>query len=310
MSDQDAKSSRVKIHFGASSSSALSIKKRARPEHGKRHRAHALHDDSSDSGEDADQVNNGPRHEAISTYGLSGAGDDEEEHKRAHHSDRHGKSGRRHATRDRKRGDSRERGRREDRKDGGKEASQASLETQDKPAKWGLTINMKGAGASKDKKTVKRDSAEPEGDLAKNGKRVRDVDDEALDALMGAEAPKKSKRGSNDPDREPQLEDYEAVPIDDFGATLLKSFGWDGKLRGKVKEVNKHANLTGLGAKDVKGAEELTAWNQKSTKDSRPVRLDDYQRGERQKRQRLADQYGDTYKRERDRERDRERRDR
>ncbi|KAK3357180.1 hypothetical protein B0T25DRAFT_149602 [Lasiosphaeria hispida] len=310
MSDQDAESSRVKIQFGASSSSASSIKKRARPEHGKRHRAHALHGNSSDSGEDADQANTGPRHEAISTYGLSGAGDDEEDEDRAHHSSRHDRSGRRHATRDRKRDDSRERGRAEDRKDGGKEASRTSLETQDKPTKWGLTINMKGAGTSKDKKPVKRDPSESEGDSAKKGKRVRDLDDEALDALMGAEAPKKAKHSSNDPDREPQLEDYEAVPIDEFGAALLKSFGWDGKLRGKVKEVNKHANLTGLGAKGVKGAEELTAWNQKSNKDSRPVRLDDYQRDERKKRQRLADQYGDTYKRERDRERDREPRDR
>nr|6RM8_C Chain C, Putative pre-mRNA splicing protein [Thermochaetoides thermophila DSM 1495]6RM9_C Chain C, Putative pre-mRNA splicing protein [Thermochaetoides thermophila DSM 1495]6RMA_B Chain B, Putative pre-mRNA splicing protein [Thermochaetoides thermophila DSM 1495]6RMB_D Chain D, Putative pre-mRNA splicing protein [Thermochaetoides thermophila DSM 1495]6RMC_C Chain C, Putative pre-mRNA splicing protein [Thermochaetoides thermophila DSM 1495]6RMC_D Chain D, Putative pre-mRNA splicing protein [ len=44
--------------------------------------------------------------------------------------------------------------------------------------------------------------------------------------------------------------------VDDFGENLLRSFGWDGKMRGKVKEVKRYANLAGLGARNVKEAED------------------------------------------------------
>jgi hypothetical protein len=81
-------------------------------------------------------------------------------------------------------------------------------------------------------------------------------------------------------------------------------------MQGKVKEVQRHANLTGLGARSVKGAEDLGAWEQKngSSKDARRPRLDEHRRDEEKKRRRLEDQYGEnSYKRERERERDRDR---
>jgi hypothetical protein len=174
-----------------------------------------------------------------------------------------------------------------------------------------LTINTKGErgkkhGEEKESKSGTDRSGSEED--AKKRKRVpKSIDDEALDALMGSSIPKRKYTDSDAADRDPQPEDYQSVPIDDFGATLLRSFGWDGKMRGKVKEVTRHANLTGLGAKDAKGAEDLGAWNQKTAKDSRPVRLDDYRREESRKRQRTDDRYADSYKREREREAERER---
>jgi hypothetical protein len=186
-----------------------------------------------------------------------------------------------------------------------------SSESQDKPVKWGLTINMKGSGASKTgakrESKARTDNSDSEEDSKKKRRAPKSIDDEALDALMGSRTPKRKHPDSDAADRDPRLEDYRSIPIDDFGAHLLRNFGWDGKMKGKVKEVTRHANLTGLGAKDVKGAEDLGAWNQKTTKDSRPVRLDDYRREESKKRQRVDDRYADSYKREKERERERER---
>jgi len=289
MSGQDATSSRVAIPLGTSTA-VHSIKKRSHPAHGKRHRAHALQDGSSSgSGDEPEQA---VRHKVITTY-SSGGSDDERENK----------------------GNQRRRGERSPQshngpskghQDGGKDGSANVLE--EKPVKWGLTINMKGAGKHKDREgKPQADNREPKLGGPGNGKRERDLDDEALDALVGTEPPRKNKYNPSNPDREPVLEDYRAIPIDDFGATLLRNFGWDGLMRGKVKEVAKHANLTGLGAKDAKGAEDLGAWNQKTSKDSRPVRLEDYQREQSKKREQLEDRHRDSYKREREREREKER---
>ena len=290
MSDQDATSSRVAIPLGTSTA-AHTIKKRSRPAHGKRHRAHALQDESSsESGDEPEQA---VRHKVITTY-SSGGSDDE-----------HGSKGNR-----RRRGGERSpqshNGPTKGHQEGGKEGC-ADIQGV-KPVKWGLTINMKGAGKHKDREGKPRvDNQEPKLGGPGNGKRERDLDDEALDALVGTEPPRKTKYNPSNPDREPVLEDYRAISIDDFGATLLRNFGWDGHMRGKVKEVTKHANLTGLGAKDAKGAEDLGAWNQKTSKDSRPVRLEDYQREQGKKRERLEDRHRDSYKREREREREKER---
>jgi hypothetical protein len=144
---------------------------------------------------------------------------------------------------------------------------------------------------------------------------AKSADEEAMEALLLGDDKQRSikKVAAGDVDRDPVAEDYKALPVEDFGAALLRGYGWDGKLRGEVKQVSKHANLTGLGAKSVKGAEDLGAWSQKSNKDSsgsrsKPARLDDYRREEEKKRQRRDERHGDSsYRRERERERERER---
>lgn len=60
------------------------------------------------------------------------------------------------------------------------------------------------------------------------------------------------------------LEDYERVPVEEFGAALLRGMGWKGEKEAKRKDVKRRQNLLGLGAKELDGAEELGAWVQKS----------------------------------------------
>ncbi|KAK4153702.1 hypothetical protein C8A00DRAFT_15117, partial [Chaetomidium leptoderma] len=302
MPDHDSTSSRIAIQLEKppASSPPHGIKKRARPAHGKRHREHALHEESeSESNSDNDGQTHG-RSEIITSYDLPGASLDDEKAQRRDGepaTDKHGD-----ATPERKSNES---------KSSRIDSATAEPESQDQPAKWGLTINMKGLGGNKagEKKRLKARTynSESEEDLGRPKKATKTIDDEALDALMGSRTPKRKYADADAADREPRPEDYRSIPIDDFGATLLRNFGWDGKMKGKVREVTRHANLTGLGAKDVKGAEDLGAWNQKTTKDSRPVRLDDYRREESKKRQRTDDRRADSYKRERERERERER---
>jgi hypothetical protein len=309
MSDKDSKSSKIAIQLGkGSANSPLRIKSRARPAYEKRHRAHALHDDESGSEDEAgDEGQSYGRLETITHYGPEGEelGDDAR--------DGRGVSSKSAgATAKTQNGDTPSnpetddgKARRDDR------AASDSEPKEDKPIKFGLTINMKTKQGNKGGKggesKSKSDRSASEAESAGVEKPTKSIEDEAIDALLGSSTPKRRKLDSDATDREPQLEDYRAVPIDDFGATLLRNFGWDGKMRGKIKEVTRHANLTGLGAKDAKGAEDLGAWNQKTIKDSRPVRLEDYQREERKKRQRVDDRYADSYKRERERERERDR---
>ncbi|KAI1001309.1 hypothetical protein K3495_g6886 [Podosphaera aphanis] len=43
------------------------------------------------------------------------------------------------------------------------------------------------------------------------------------------------------------IEDYEHVPVEEFGAALLRGMGWNGQKIGGVKEVKRRQNLLGLG---------------------------------------------------------------
>ncbi|KAL2160496.1 hypothetical protein VTH06DRAFT_1184 [Thermothelomyces fergusii] len=308
MSEDQSRSSRIAIQLGKqSASSANGIKKRARPTHARRHRAHALHEGSG-SGEDSDRDQQTDGHqEAITSYDIFGGSRGDEVAKR-----RDGSVGAETAaTTAQKKGAEAEQPTEKFSIDGKDASKGETSEHQEKPVKWGLNIKIKGSARSKTGEAggpeTRTDHPDSEGASGANGTETRSIDDEALDALMGSRMPKRKHVDPDAADREPRAEDYRSVPVDDFGARLLRNFGWDGKMRGKVKEVTRHANLTGLGAKDAKGAEDLGAWNQKPVKDSRPMRLSDYRREENKKRQRLEDRYGDSYKRERERERERER---
>ncbi|MCJ1245120.1 hypothetical protein MMC30_002321 [Trapelia coarctata] len=131
-------------------------------------------------------------------------------------------------------------------------------------------------------------------------KEVRTVDEEALEALL--EGKKKSDlilpaiRNGNDFDTRfagradeeddfktdiasrpdsASLDDYAAVPIEEFGAALLRGMGWKegdvvGKNKGqssKPRLVERRPALLGIGAKEVPdGLEELGAWGKGAKK--------------------------------------------
>lgn len=305
MPSHHERTSRVTIPLGppSSSSNPHNIKKRSRPTHTKRHRAHVL-DEESESNSGGEQ-NEPVRREVITTYGSDASDHSDEDRERrsnGHRSKRH------------KHDDRKSESRRGQEQDAPRSASsnggrEAAADAEQKPVKWGLTINTKGSGSGKDQRESKprreRSGADSEEEVRDGTQeKEKSLDDEALNALVGTDSKKQRRKPSNpsDPNGEPPLEDYRAVPIDDFGATLLRSFGWDGQMRGKMKEVTKHANLTGLGAKDARGAEDLGSWNQKVSKDSRPVRLEDYRGEQHKKRQRMEERHRGSYKEERERE--------
>lgn len=76
------------------------------------------------------------------------------------------------------------------------------------------------------------------------------------------------------------LEEYAAVPIEEFGAALLRGMGWkEGDAVGKRKHqkvtarvVERRPALLGIGAKEVVGSvDELGAWGKTTTKGKRKV---------------------------------------
>lgn len=112
------------------------------------------------------------------------------------------------------------------------------------------------------------------------------------------------------------LEDYERVPVEEFGAALLRGMGWKGEKKEGPKEVKRRQNLLGLGAKELKDAEELGAWVQKSDVKrlkgpgnvhkggERRPKANEYRREEEKRRERREERHGGSYRRERERERD------
>lgn len=307
MSDRDGTTSRIAIKLGSSSLNG-GAKKSPRPTPpsslGKRHRARAL--DGDHSGSDDDEEGGGGRREAITTYGPDGASTEDRRQRRR--------------TRSRS-PDRRRRGHRYEDRRGDESLKETEPADKDKDVQWGLSINKKAKREDDD--ATRRAGRGAPVEEEKVRKSPKTADEEAMDALLGDEKDRKRVAVSEgNADRDPVPEDYEKVPIDDFGAHLLKNFGWDGKMIGKVKDVKKHANLTGLGAKG-KGAEDLGAWSQKPVKDGgghdkpRRPRLDEYRREEekrkqrREERHRESDRHRDSressHRRDRDSDRDRDR---
>ncbi|KAH7159974.1 DExH-box splicing factor binding site-domain-containing protein [Dactylonectria estremocensis] len=185
---------------------------------------------------------------------------------------------------------------------------------QDKGLKWGLTIKDKTAKDDQDDHKVSEDVS-PKDSPKQDPPPTRTADDEAMDALLGNKADDEKiihpteedafKRDVEQAGEASTLEDYEAMPVEEFGAALLRGMGWDGKDRGtKVKEVKRRPNRLGLGAKELKEDEDLGGWNQGGKKNRRP-RLNDYRREETKRKE--SRQNEDSYKREREREKERQR---
>ncbi|KAF4950689.1 hypothetical protein FGADI_8023 [Fusarium gaditjirri] len=184
---------------------------------------------------------------------------------------------------------------------------------QDKELKWGLTIKQKTEDGNKAVESESREKPISNDNNQKKPPPKRTADDEAMDALLGTKEEDKKIIHPNEADayrhdiqgagETSTLDDYEATPVEEFGAALLRGMGWDGKLRGIFKEVKRRPNRIGLDAKELKGEEDLGGWNQSGKKNRRP-RLDEYRQEESKRKE--GRRHEDSYKRERERERDRD----
>ncbi|CCD56253.1 hypothetical protein BofuT4_P148630.1 [Botrytis cinerea T4] len=187
----------------------------------------------------------------------------------------------------------------------------------DEEIKWGLTVKTKVKEELIDsERTIEQTTQVAK--VADNPK-IKTEDELAIEALMGVESKRNGpdliiasvNENGNDLVTEEDaykraiasapdistLEDYDAVPVEEFGAALLRGMGWDGKERkGGGKEVKRRQNLLGLGAKELKDAEELGAWVQKTdAKRLRPGGSSHSHRGSDRDKKKMGD-----YARERD----------
>lgn len=155
-------------------------------------------------------------------------------------------------------------------------------------------------------------------------RKLRSADEEAMEALMGdgskkstlvlpaldadgenGDSRKETATGAGNEDdlfksdvaSRPDmasLDDYAAVPVEEFGAALLRGMGWkEGDVVGKRKDqiikhrvVERRPALLGIGAKEIPGSEELGAWGKaakgkkKADKTYNPVLLRNSKTGE------------------------------
>ena len=336
MSDRgSANPSRIAIKFGAAPSTSSNHKRPSWPPPpstlGKRPRRHALGEDS-----ESDEEHANGKHERITGFGVSGAETASSRPGRKPEpaaplaierqanrdwraevkSRRAGKDSRRQETDARQNGDRRD----------------VEPADEEKPMTWGLTVKRKPSredmprARGEDTETSKemddptlQETARDRTGEGTGTAGLPDADKEAIDSLLGKSVSAKGdlviergrdrfteddafRRDFRDAPDESTLDEYETMPIDEFGAALLRGMGWDGKDRGpKIKEVKRRPNQLGLGAKELKGDEELGAWNQKGNTKSRP-RLHEHRSEEQRQRERRNERHRDSYKAERDRE--------
>jgi hypothetical protein len=215
------------------------------------------------------------------------------------------------------------------------------VNSKDGEIKWGLTVRKT---TTEDGKTEVVETAAEEVLQSQNGTdeaKPQTADEEALSALLGERKEKNGpdlvipvasstagritegdayKRAVRDAPEASTLEDYERIPVEEFGAALLRGMGWKGEKREGAKEVKRRQNLLGLGATELKGAEELGAWVQKSdTKrlntgassktggygGERRPKASEYARERDRRREEREERGGGSYRRERERERER-----
>ncbi|KAM0303662.1 hypothetical protein HYE67_003741 [Fusarium culmorum] len=318
MSEQNKPAApRIAIKFGAPSNNSNS-KKLTRPNPpsslGKRPRPHAL-GGASDSEDDQDDHRG--RHEKITGFGAEGA--ETERKAKDLRTEKKDYVIARQANRDwRSEAKAQRKGKNLLPEEARAQQAGTTVETepadQDKGLKWGLTIKEKTEDDKQDADLDRNDEKTPiqdDNDIKPSPK--RSADDEAIDALLGNKEEEEKvihpteedayQRDIQDAGEASTLDDYEAMPVEEFGAALLRGMGWDGKPRGAVKEVKRRPNRLGLGAKELKGEEDLGGWNQNGKKNRRP-RLDEYRREESKRKE--GRRHEDSYKRERERERDRD----
>lgn len=280
-------SSRIAIRFGGSKKETHNPR---RPILGKRHRPTFDHDADSEDGNESEDA----QHESITHFGAGGAENVQETRQnpaRRKSSDQTPADPNANTPKD----------------SNGRE--KVGTKDTEEPLKYGLTIS------SKPKATEEAQRAQSSNEEKNHVQKT--ADEEAMDALLGKDSNKSRllHRTEDDAYRDatagaPEVDDlatYDAIPVEGFGASLLKGQGWDGKMRGpKSKEIKRRPNGMGLGAKKLKAEEDLGGWDSKGQKERRP-RLDEYRRESDRERSRRDDRHRDSYKNERDRERDRDR---
>lgn len=209
--------------------------------------------------------------------------------------------------------------------------------------KWGLSVRRRVADeeveAQGDEMVDGKGQEIQEEQSREEAKPEQTADQEALSALLGTAPEKKGPDlvipTTNNTNQEKiseedaykrsiaaapdvsTLEDYERVPVEEFGAALLRGMGWKGEKVGKVRDVKRRQNLLGLGARELKDAEELGAWVQKSDVkrlnekrgsgkggrgESRP-KVSEYAREKERRDERREERGGGGYRREQERER-------
>lgn len=230
---------------------------------------------------------------------------------------------------------------------GGKRTKVEEVDTvnsNDGEIKWGLSVRKRERSVEDDAVDEKEGGREPEKDAPREEEKQtpQTADQEALSALLGTAPEKKgpdlvipTPLNTNEPKLSEEdaykrsiaaapdvstLEDYERVPVEEFGAALLRGMGWKGEKVGKVRDVKRRQNLLGLGARELKDAEELGAWVQKSDvkrlnekrgggkggTERRP-KVSEYAREKERRDERREERGGGGYRREQDRERERDR---
>ncbi|KAM3430195.1 hypothetical protein MY4824_007801 [Beauveria thailandica] len=354
----DSKGGRIAIKFGAPlSSSSHSSKSKLKPTPasslGKRPRTHAF--GGGGGGGDSDSDDDGKKrgqHEAITGFGVNGA---ETERARGKEEAKKEYVIARQPNRDWRDEIRAQRGARRSNnllpaearaaaaQDG---ASGSSMDTapadQDSGIQWGLTIKEKkpadagtpsaaaaddddgggGGGGGKDM-PIEAEPAQPPP--------PQSADDEAMDALLGKRPAKDTPkvivteddaytRDVSAAGATSTLADYDAMPVEEFGAALLRGMGWNGEPSSTSSKSNRarmpqrRQNRLGLGAKALNEAEDLGGWNQKGPGSGpvkkRPPKLADYRREEERRREGRVGggARGESYKREREREREERRR--
>lgn len=289
----DQKESRIAIRFGGSSSKGPKGSPRPAPSStlGKRHRPRFNNEDDSDA--DGADIDEHAQHESITHFGANGAEYVDEERTR----------------RDRERAEDRRRARQRTKSPTAKPASTNKDEVADEePLKYGLTIAKKPKRDETQGEDTKRDEDAPQ-------QQPKTDDERAMDALLGKDTGEQGHlhRTEDDAYRDaaaaaPEVDDlatYDAIPVEGFGASLLKGQGWDGKMRGpKAKDITRRPNGMGLGAKKLKAEEDLGAWDSKGKgKTDRRPRLDEYRREKEKEKSRREDRHRDSYRTEREKDR-------
>lgn len=165
------------------------------------------------------------------------------------------------------------------------EAAVAEAKAKAAPIQFGLNVGTKSA--ENVEVTTKTEPA-----IEQVGFKKRTVEEEALDSLLG-KAPTSNavipaltdqetfERDYDDAPDVPTEADYDAVPIEEFGAAMLRGMGWkDGEAIGKnrgqkpvvQRVIERRADLLGVGAKPAKALGfELGEWGKHANKHERAI---------------------------------------
>ncbi|ETS76149.1 hypothetical protein PFICI_11536 [Pestalotiopsis fici W106-1] len=278
---------------------------------GKRPRSHALNNDSDSEDEDSHYG----RHEAVTTVGGK---DDVNDRQRDAKSAR--TEGRPLVIACQTEGSWKAAARRKPEDNSSGQDRETEPADHEKDIKWGLSITKKSSaedstgdapgnpldGSPTATATEKTPNSPP-----------RTVEQNAMDALLGIDTNKQKKlviSGSETPTDEfkaavqaagevSTIEEYDQIPDGEFGMAMLRGMGYDeSKQTSRPKDVRRRPALLGLGAKEDEEIKKAELAKKHGHRERRP-RLDEYRRGENEKRQQREEKYSSSYKHERDRER-------